>query len=329
MHRPLQPHAPVGIPFIKWGIDWVQDLPPVDKLGNLVKKDGYRNIFSARCYATKRVIYVATKNRDAKTTAECIFRHIVCKYGSPVEIVSDRGSCFMDSVLQEYLKVLEIHHLPSAAYTPRTNGLDERGHRDLKSILTKMSNGDPRKWLKLLPLAEFVMNSRISNSTGFSAFYLSHGLEPRLPGDELPVLPPSAFDPLDNVDAANYSASELAKLGFNRAAALQKLKVQAARMKIYYDRKVGVSDHRWEEGDVVKVKNHSQTRFKFPWFGPFYVVHQGPNNTYFLMRPDGRRWTSQNGTDTPVNPEDLALFSEFDGEYYYDGNGVSPVVSSE
>ena len=54
-------------------------------------------------------------------------------------------------------------------------------------------------------------------------------------------------DPLDFVDAANYSASELAKLGFNRAAALQKLKVQAARMKIYYDRKVGVTDHRWEE----------------------------------------------------------------------------------
>jgi hypothetical protein len=27
-----------------------------------------------------------------------------------------------------------------------------------------------------------------------------------------------------------------------------------------------------------------------------------------------------NGTDTPVNPEDLAPYTEFDGEYYYDGN---------
>jgi hypothetical protein len=313
LRRPLQPHQPVGIPFMKWGIDWVQGLPPVDEHGVLVSKNGYCNIFSARCYATKRVIYVATKNRDAKTTAECIFKHIVCKYGPPVELVSDRGTCFMDTVFQEYLKLLEIHHLPSAAYTPRTNGLDERGHRDLKSIITKLSNGDPRKWLQLLPLAEFIMNSRISNSTGFSAFYLTHGFEPRLPGDELPALPPSAYDLSDEVEAANYTASELAKLGFNRAAALQKLKVQAARMKLYYDRKVGVSNHRWEEGDVVKLRNHSRSRFKFPWLGPFYVVHQGPNNTYYLQKPDGRRWTSQNGTDTPINPEDLALFSEFDG----------------
>jgi len=81
----------------------------------------------------------------------------------------------------------------------------------------------------------------------FSAFYLTHGFEPRRPGVELPALPPSSFDLSDEVEAANYTASLLARLGFNRAAALQKLKVQAARMKIYYDRKVGVTDHRWEE----------------------------------------------------------------------------------
>ena len=143
--------------------------------------------------------------------------YLQTKYGPPVEIVSDRGSCFMDTVLQEYLKVLEIHHLPSAAYTPRTNGLDERGHRDITAIITKLSNGDPRKWLQLLPLEEFVMNSRISNSTGFSAFYLTHGFEPRLPGDELPALPPSSFDLSDEVDAANYTASELAKLLFRNS----------------------------------------------------------------------------------------------------------------
>jgi hypothetical protein len=105
-HRPLQPHDPVGIPFLKWGIDFVQDLPEVN---------GYSNIFTARCYATKRVIYVATKDRTAKTAAECIFKDIVCKYGSPAEIVSDRG--FMDSVLGEYLKLLRftIFSLPQTA----------------------------------------------------------------------------------------------------------------------------------------------------------------------------------------------------------------------
>jgi hypothetical protein len=72
--------------FYEVGIDYIQDLPEVD---------GFRNIFSARCYATKRVIFNATKDRAAKTAAECIFNLIVCKYGTPVEIVNDRG--FMDS----------------------------------------------------------------------------------------------------------------------------------------------------------------------------------------------------------------------------------------
>lgn len=308
-HRPLQPHEPVGLPFIKWGIDYVQDLEPVN---------GFKNIFTARCYATKRVIFVATKDRTAKTTAECIFTHIVCKYGAPLEIVSDRG--FMDSVLAEYLKVLEIHHLPTAAYTPRSNGLDERAHQDMKNVITKVSDGDPQKWVSILPLAEFILNSRISNSTAFSAFYLSHGFEPRLPGDEIPTVPPGFYDLNDAGDVATLTERELARLGQNRAAALQRLKAQAVRMKEYYDEKVGTSEVNLKIGDVVKMVNHSKTRFKFKFIGPFYIVDKGPNNTFFLMRPDGRRWTSQNGTDTPVNPDDLVRYREFDGEYYYSGN---------
>ena len=97
--RPLHPHEPVGIPFIKWGIDFVQDLPET--------KEGYKNIFSAKCYATKRVIFVKTKDRKASTAARCIFENIVCKYGVPLEIVSDRATAFLDQVLQEYLKLDE------------------------------------------------------------------------------------------------------------------------------------------------------------------------------------------------------------------------------
>jgi hypothetical protein len=63
--------------------------------------------------------------------------------------------------------------------------------------------------------------------------------------------------------------------------------------------------------------NYGHTRFKHRFIGPFYIADRGPNNTYFLQRPDGRRWTSQNGTDTPVNPNDLAAFTDFNSEYYY------------
>jgi hypothetical protein len=46
-----------------------------------------------------------------------------------------------------------------------------------------------------LPLAEFIMNARVKcQHMFFSAFHLSHGMEPRLLGDELPAVLPGYFD---------------------------------------------------------------------------------------------------------------------------------------
>jgi hypothetical protein len=73
--RPLQPHDPVGIPFLKWGIDFLQDLPE--------NSEGYTNMFTAKCYATKLIVLVPTRSRSAKVAAQCIFENIVCKFGVP------------------------------------------------------------------------------------------------------------------------------------------------------------------------------------------------------------------------------------------------------
>jgi hypothetical protein len=67
--RPLQPHDPVGMPFLKFGIDFLQDLPETD--------EGYKNIFTAKCYATKMVILVPTRSRTAQVAARCIYENIV------------------------------------------------------------------------------------------------------------------------------------------------------------------------------------------------------------------------------------------------------------
>ena len=158
----------------------------------------------------------------------------------------------------------------------------------------------------------------MNNSTGFSPFYLRHGLEARLPGDAIPVVPPGYYDLNDAGDVATLTAKELSNLGQRRAAALQRLKIQAARMKIQYDTKVGVSDFRFQFGDIVKLKNNSAGKFQSKYVGPFYIVDSGPNSTYFLQRFDGKRWTDQAGRDIPVNSEFLTPFSIVDDEIYSD-----------
>jgi hypothetical protein len=294
------------LPFSKWGIDFIQDVPRTS--------DGFENIITAVDLATKFTIAKPVLNRGAATVANFIYEEICCRFGAPAEIVTDRAKSFLDSVLAQYLALLEIHHLPSTPYTPRTNGACERMHRTLKDILTKLCAGDRLRWKFYLPQAVMALNARVSNATGFSPFYLCHGVDPVLPGDELPPLPPRAFDLNDELDAAVYTERELAKLGQNRAAAMQRLKVQAAEMKRRYDLVNGVGAERYRIGDVVKLKHHRQTKFQFAWYGPFYVDSYGPNGTYYLKQPDGKKLSHL------VNHDYLAPFSVKDPELYFTGN---------
>jgi hypothetical protein len=159
------------------------------------------------------------------------------------------------------------------------------------------------------------LNVRKSNATGFSLFYLCHGFEARLPGDDLPVLPPNAYDLNNELDVAELTARELTRLGQNRAAALQRLRIQAAAMKARYDLCTNIdhNDKKYEIGQMVKLKNHRQTKFQFPWTGPYQVVDYGPNGTVYLMKPSGER------LDFLVNIDHLAPYTIQDPEYYYSG----------
>jgi len=141
--RPLNPTTPVGLPFTKWGIDFIQDVPKTS--------DGFENIITAVDLATKYTIAKPVKSRDAATVANFIFEEICCRFGAPRELITDRAKSFLDSVLAKYLAILDIHHLPSTPYTPRTNGCCERMHRTLKDILTKLCASDRLRWIFYLP----------------------------------------------------------------------------------------------------------------------------------------------------------------------------------
>jgi hypothetical protein len=303
--HPLHPHEPVGLPFLKWGLDFIQDLPET--------QSGNKHIITAIDYATKYVVTKAVPDRTAATVATFIFEEIACVFGVPAEIVSDRASAFLQETLQLYLEILDIHHLPTTPYRPRSNGAVERMHRSLNSILTKLCAGDRFKWDVYLPQACLALNARIHEATGYSPFYLTHGCHPRLPGEQLPDIPPNSYSLLDSADAATITARELAFLGQNRAAALQHLKAQAERMKKRYDSDIGVSTHEFQVGDSVKMKHHDKLKFQFKWTGPYVVVDKGPNDTYYLMKPNGQR------IDNTVNHDHLAHYSTTDPEFYYAG----------
>ncbi|KAL3699620.1 hypothetical protein R1sor_017642 [Riccia sorocarpa] len=88
---PLTSILPLA-PFEKWGLDFVGPISPATQ----TKK---RYILVATDYLTRMVEAEATRKDDAATVAKFLFEKIICRYGVPLELVSDRGTHFVNKTI--------------------------------------------------------------------------------------------------------------------------------------------------------------------------------------------------------------------------------------
>jgi hypothetical protein len=208
---------------------------------------------------------------------------IMLKFGAPDEIVSDRASCFMARTLQDYLAIQESSHMPSTPYHPQTNGMVERMHGTMGSLITKLAEGSDEKWDDFVAPAVFILNARTHSVTGYSPFFLVYGIEPRLPGD---IFPPGIYNTRDPAEVELMTHRDLTRLGQHRALALKRSQQNAAAYAARHPEGTGPT---FIVGEYVKLKNFTKTKFQFNWKGPYIVDGIGSNNFYYLMRPDGTK----------------------------------------
>jgi transposase InsO family protein len=126
------PIYPTGA-FEKWGIDFVGPLPRTQR------KNEY--LIVATDYLTKWAEAAAVPKADKVVAAEFIFNQVVCKYGCPLEVVTDQGGHFMNDVLRELLQHMSIKHHRASPYYPQANGLVEKTNGILIGIIAKVVEG--------------------------------------------------------------------------------------------------------------------------------------------------------------------------------------------
>ena len=114
------PQTPILLyrPFEKWGIDAIGPVPQ--------STSRKRFIIMGVDYMTTWAEAIATTSVTAKEVARFVYENICCRFGVPLEILSDRRPGFRGDLVGELMRKLGISNCHSTPYYPQCNGLVEK-----------------------------------------------------------------------------------------------------------------------------------------------------------------------------------------------------------
>jgi hypothetical protein len=139
---------------------------------------------------TKTARYIpCNKTCTAEELATLFYTEIVCRYGIPKGIVSDRGSVFTSAYWSSFCYEAHMKRRLSTAYHPQTDGQTERQNQTLEQYLRCYCSEQQDDWAELLPMAEFASNNSVSATLQVSPAYALMGYNPSLHADQTRVEP--------------------------------------------------------------------------------------------------------------------------------------------
>ena len=213
-----------------------------------VSRDGYKYILSAQCIFTKWVESFPLRRQTATEVAKCLFFNLFTRLGFPARLLSDQGKQFESELFTELCRFANIKKLRTSPYRPATNGLIERWHRTLNSMLAKVVSSDQRNWTDHLPGVLAAYRATVHEATDFTPNYLMLLRQVRLPNDLVWGCNPqqASFETYEQF-VAYHTATQIADFSTVR----DHLGKAAERRKSHYDaglapaEPIAVNDKVW------------------------------------------------------------------------------------
>ena len=162
-------------PMMGAGIDFVGPIHPA------AMRTHSEYIIVATDYVTKWAEAKATMKNDAHTTAKLLYENILTHYGLPIEIVSDRGTHFLNAVIEYVLSEFMVIHKKSAPYHPQANGQAESTNKILCTVLKKVVSDKKTDWELKLPSVLWAYRVAYKTAIGTTPFNMVFGLDAVLP----------------------------------------------------------------------------------------------------------------------------------------------------
>ena len=91
-------------------------------------------------YCTKWVEARVVQDNTTTSTTKFLYEYIWCRFGCPIELVSDPSTHFINKVIYELTYYYAMVHKKSTPYYPQANGLAKLTNKTLQMILKKIVN---------------------------------------------------------------------------------------------------------------------------------------------------------------------------------------------
>jgi transposase InsO family protein len=142
----------------------------------------YRCIAAARDDLSGAAEGRAMRQPNSKSMAKFLWEQVFCRYGAVGQVITDNGS-EVEKAFTELMDRFGIPQIRISAYNSKANGVVERGHFIIRESILKACDGKVHQWPAHVSHAFFADRVTVRRQTGFSPYYLLHGVHPVLPFD--------------------------------------------------------------------------------------------------------------------------------------------------
>ncbi|KAL7291832.1 hypothetical protein TKK_0014612 [Trichogramma kaykai] len=256
------------------------DKVSIDTVGKLrLTPEGNCHLLTMQCNLTKFLIAIPIPNIKASTIADALARHLICQFGAPRAILSDRGTSFLSDLVESVMRIFKVKHLTTSSYRPQSNGALERSHAPLVDFIRTYSKSYD-DWDRLAPFATFAYNTSVHSATNFTPFELVYGkmarFSLRIPDeDKLPTYNLYLQDLIIRLGEMKFTAAE------NQIKQKNESKAQHDRHLKPFNGRVG--------GYAWILKEPRTGKFDLFYKAPLQIKEILGNNNVILELPTGKQ----------------------------------------
>jgi transposase InsO family protein len=277
--NPLRP-IDLSWPFAVWGVDIVGILPRPPR--------GFKFLFIGIDTFTKWMEATTVVNITQEAAVKFL-KTIIYRFGVLKRVLTDNGTQFKGAKFLRCCADFGIHHQPSLAAHPQTNGQVERTNglllQGMKMRMFQDLEAKGKNWHKKLPSVLWALRTNINRATRDTPFSLVYGAEAVLPPKiYLKLARVAHFNPEDQAKARELYANLLEE---RRNTALSNGRKYQAALKRYYNKRV--VQRELNIGDLMlkkDIRTKDRHKFSTPWEGPFIVVDVVAPGAYVLAEVD-------------------------------------------